>query len=155
MKIKDLLIIYPSLQKVEKATHLKVKSVYGAAKAVKQIRSILENYQTYRKSLYKSMGEIVEVQDPKNPEQKIPHPNGYMKIKPEFRNEFETKVEEYENQEEEIYEFKLYLSDLMTFPKNADEKLKFSVEDISNLMQWIIDDVNNDNGEVKEPAPTC
>lgn len=160
IKFKELLRIYPTLKKVADSTTLKPKSIYGAARAINQIESEFGLYDKRRRLWYKEMGELIMIPDPKNPEKQIPHPRGDMRIKPENEAKFEKLRETFEEEDVEIYDFKLYLSDLVDNPQNKnekDERKKFTVSDIGNLMPWIIDDVsvNNEKESPKEPAPTC
>jgi hypothetical protein len=86
---------------------------------------------------------LVQVPDPKDPKKLIDHPRGDMRIKKEHEAKWEELRKGYEELEIELYDFKLYLSDLVANSKLKDvpEDKKFSITDISNLMPWLIDDL--------------
>jgi hypothetical protein len=162
LKVKELLRIYPSLKKIANSTDLNPKSIYGAARAINQIESEFDTFEKRRRLWYKELGELIQVPNPKKPGEMMPHPRGDMKIKPENEEKFEGLRSAFEDSELEIYDFKLYLSDLVDNPKTKDLKddnKKFSVSDIGNLMHWIIDDLAKEEkvptDGPKEHAPTC
>lgn len=157
IKVGELVKIQKALSKVASATFLKPKTVYGAAKAIRQISQQFEIYNKERMKWFRELGEVIQIQNPKNPSEMINHPKGERRIKPENVEEFETRRDEFENFEVEIYDFQIFLSDIVKYNDDTkEERGKFTIDEISNLLPWIIDDTSNEKQNVPlEPVPTC
>jgi hypothetical protein len=119
VKIKELVALQKTFQKIASSTSLNPKSIYGAASAIRQIKRKFDDYNILRKEWFLKLGEIVQIKDPKNPDKMINNPHGDRKIKKENEEQFQKLKEAFEDDEIDLYDFKLYLSDLT---KNENEK---------------------------------
>lgn len=158
-----------ALQKITSASYLNVKTIYGAAKAIKQISQEFDIYNKEMRKSLRDLGEVIQIPDPKDPSRMIDNPSGKTRIKKENISVFEKRREELETIEINVYDFTIFMSDIAKHNENCkEEKDKFTVGEIADLLPWIIDDLNEEGrGKVEvatkvkpidntpEPAPTC
>jgi len=160
VKIKELIALQKAFQKIASSTTLNPKSIYGAANAIRQIKRKIEDYKDLRKEWFFKLGEVAQIKDPKNPDQMIDNPRGDRKIKKENEEQFRKLNEAFEDDEIDLYNFKLYLSDLT---KSKNENEKFSIDEISDLLPWIVNDLQEREEKEEEEeiveelevAPQC
>lgn len=132
MKLKDVILMNPSIQKLAKATNLPLKVMYGAGKAIKQIQDYIEIYNKKNQELFNTMGETTMVPDPDDPKKKIKNIQGNKNILPGNLDEFNQKINALQEEEvADLYKFEVNLSDLKSnyvFLKELHEKFSETVD---------------------------
>lgn len=159
--IGELVKIQKSLSKIASATYLHPKTIYGAARAIRQIGQEFVIYNKERMKWFRELGEVIQIPNPKNPAEMINHPKGEKRIKPENVEKFEQLRDDFERITIELYDFNIFLSDIVKHNNETkDEKAKITVDEIADLLPWVVDDIPaSDKSPVEkfpsEPAPTC